>query len=126
MIERCAERKNGVQEVYYPGRYRTGMMQPRARFKCVKGKVEGVLEEFGVDPDDYYYTHAVKCRTPDKKQASAKQQKACKPYLEAEIEKVKPDYILLLGAVALKSLFEDDSLGIKKTGVLGKGMREYQ
>ena len=72
------------------------------------GKVGDLLRklfsDFHVDPDDFYFTNAVKCRTPEKKQASAKQMKACKPYLEEEIEEVNPQFILLLGAIAVKSV----------------------
>lgn len=56
------------------------------------------------DITDYYFTHAVKCKPPEDDKASAVQVKTCKQYLEAEVTQVKPEYILTLGATALKSL----------------------
>jgi len=96
--------------------------------------LESLFNEFDVDPTRFFYTTVVKCRTPDKTPASVKQQKACKPYFETELEEVKPKFVLLLGAIALKSvlgnvgkvteihgsLIEKD--GITYMPILGPGM----
>jgi len=55
-----------------------------------------------------YITNICKCRPPGNRTPKASEIKACKPFLEKEINEVKPKYVLLLGATALK-------------GVLGKG-----
>lgn len=61
-----------------------------------------IMSKLGITQDDCYVTHAVKCRTPDGRPPTAKEMKACKPYLEQEIKKVKPKFILMLGSTALK------------------------
>ena len=53
---------------------------------------------------EYYYTPVVKCRKSDKGKVSATQLKACKEYLFEELEKHKPDFVITLGATALKAL----------------------
>ncbi len=52
-----------------------------------------------------YITNLVKCRPPRNRTPTAKEIKACKPYLEAEIEKLKPDYVVTAGVPATKTLF---------------------
>ena len=65
--------------------------------------LEDALDKAGINIDDTYKTVAVKCRTPQGRAPSAKEMKACKVYLEKEIEQIKPKFVLLLGAVALKA-----------------------
>ncbi|MEK0325035.1 MAG: DNA polymerase [Nitrosopumilus sp.] len=75
--------------------------------QLISGRLGKILEEAlqnaGIDIKEMYITVAVKCRTPNGRAPSAKEMKACKYYLEKEIELIKPKFILLLGAVALKA-----------------------
>lgn len=57
-----------------------------------------------IEFSEVYYTPAVKCRKGEKGKVSATQLKACKEYLFDEIDKVKPDWVITLGATALKAL----------------------
>ena len=69
------------------------------------------LEELGVDRANIYVTNAVKHfrfeqrgkvrlhRSPD-----PGQQKACRVWLEGELERIRPDVIVCLGAIAAKSI----------------------
>jgi len=77
------------------------------------GKVlDGVLDELGIDRrHDVYVTNAVKhfkweprgkMRLHSK--PSAREVAACRPWLEAEIDVVKPEMIVCLGATAAQSL----------------------
>lgn len=50
------------------------------------------------------YTNVVRCLTPDNREPTPKEIKACKPYLDAEIKLVDPKYIVPLGAVATKAV----------------------
>jgi len=63
-----------------------------------------LLKEAGVEPRKCYFTNVVKCPTHDGSAPSTASLKACKPYLDLEIAQVKPEFILTLGATALKSL----------------------
>lgn len=55
---------------------------------------------------NYYATNMVKCGLPDKSDLKKEPIKACKKYLEAEIEQVKPKYIVTLGAPTSKELLK--------------------
>jgi uracil-DNA glycosylase family protein len=70
------------------------------------------LEEAGIDSADVYLTNAVKhfkWRARGKRRLHqsprAGEVEACKPWLEAEIEAIKPRALLALGATAGRSLF---------------------
>lgn len=58
------------------------------------------LSEMGIDLDTVYWTHALKCRTFDQNASNA-DIKACRSYLDQEINFVKPKWILALGNEAL-------------------------
>lgn len=58
----------------------------------------------GIEFDEIYYTPAVKCRKGDKAKVTATQLKHCKEYLFEELERIKPEYVITLGATALKAL----------------------
>jgi uracil-DNA glycosylase family 4 len=58
------------------------------------------LQEVGIDPRRVFYTQAIKCRTFDQ-DASNHDVKQCKNYLDLEIERVKPTFILAFGNEAL-------------------------
>lgn len=63
------------------------------------------LQVLGIDRRCIYITNAVKCKshlgvTPDN-------MATCRPYLEYEINRVKPKFIIALGNVALKSVLNN-------------------
>ena len=64
--------------------------------------LENLLEEAGFSREMFFITNSAKCRPPNNNTPTPKQLKACKPYLLTEIDKVKPKWIFLLGAVAIK------------------------
>lgn len=64
------------------------------------------LRKAGINDDEVYITNAVKCRPPDNRTPKGKEQKTCKPYLEAEIASVRPKYIITLGNPATKAVFK--------------------
>lgn len=74
--------------------------------KPFQGKAGGLLDDIladtGFSREDVYITNVVKCRPPDNRTPKAGEIKACWKHLEREIEKVNPQYIMLMGAAALK------------------------
>ena len=66
--------------------------------------LEDLCRSSGIKYRDVWYTPVVKCRKPEKGKVSATHLKICKEYLLAEIEKIKPEYVITLGATALKAL----------------------
>lgn len=68
-----------------------------------------ILESVGIKrPDDIYIANTVKCRPPNNRAPLPKEQKACAPYLEAQLKYVKPKIILLAGAPAVKAILKID------------------
>jgi DNA polymerase-1 len=65
--------------------------------------IEKSLVEVGIDLKTVYFTSAVKCRNFDFDVRRA-ELKGCKPYLEAEIAEVKPNWILVFGNEPLQQL----------------------
>jgi uracil-DNA glycosylase len=81
-------------------------------FVGAAGKLlDRALEDAGVDRSEVYVTNAVKHfkweprgKRRIHKKPSALEINACRPWLEAEIEVVKPEVIVCLGATAAQSL----------------------
>lgn len=74
-------------------------------FQGRSGKLlNDMLEAAGIDRSECYVTNIVKCHPPENRTPSAAEVKTCKPYLDAEIAAVKPEFILTLGATALKGI----------------------
>jgi uracil-DNA glycosylase family protein len=70
------------------------------------------IEAAGISPEDVYVTNAVKHFKFEERGKRRIHQKpntfeiqACRPWLEAEVEAVKPELILCLGATAAQSVF---------------------
>jgi len=82
------------------------------------------LEELGIDRSRIYVTNAVKHfrfeirgkvrlhRSPD-----PGQQKACRVWLEGELERIRPDVIVCLGAIAAKSILGNKFGLMKQRGL---------
>lgn len=68
------------------------------------------LAKVGLHRKDIFLTNVNKCRPPDNDTPNKTQMKACRPYLDAEIEAVKPKFILTVGNTALSV--------IKKSGIM--------
>ena len=67
-----------------------------------KKEIHTYLTRAGFDPEKIAFTGAVKCLTWDM-QPSKTDIKACRKYLQAEIDFIKPDWVLCLGNEALTS-----------------------
>lgn len=65
--------------------------------------LEADLREAGIDTSKVAYSSAVKCVNWDI-DARPPQIKACKPYLDAEIEMIKPRWVLTMGNEALSAV----------------------
>lgn len=63
------------------------------------------MASVGIDTNaDMLICNVAKCRPPGNRPPSREEAEACFPYLEKQIELVRPKVILLLGATALKRL----------------------
>ena len=75
------------------------------------------LDEVGISREDIYITSVVKCRPPKNRLPKSSEVTACLPYLEKQIELIKPKLILCLGSLAAKSIIDSRA---KITEVRGK------
>src|SRR5438046_6528720 len=73
--------------------------------------LDGILEKVGIDRGEVYVTNAVKHFKFEPRgkrrihaKPSARQIAACKPWLKAEVEVIKPDVIVALGATAAQAI----------------------
>lgn len=67
------------------------------------------LSEAGISrEDDIYMINTVKCRPPENRVPTDEEKSACRKFLDAQIDIIKPDAIVLCGATALKSFVELD------------------
>jgi DNA polymerase len=63
-----------------------------------------LLESIGLRRDDIYITNVVKCRPPGNRDPEPAEMEACSAFLDAQIEIIRPDVILILGRHALVRL----------------------
>lgn len=72
-----------------------------------------VLSAVGLDRSDIYIANILKCRPPDNRNPLAEEIKACVPYLDRQIEIIKPKILGPMGNFAVQYL-------IKKYGLEGQ------
>ncbi len=81
------------------------------------------LEAIGLSRDtNCFIANIVKCRPPQNRDPQPEESTACIPYLERQIDMLKPEVILTLGRVAIQNLF-DTTRGI---GALRGSTYEYR
>lgn len=76
------------------------------------GRAGKLLNEFlqsaNIDREkDLYIINTVKCRPPENRVPTDAEKKACRNFLESQIDVIEPKIILLCGATALKSFIKD-------------------
>ena len=77
------------------------------------GRAGQLLDEFlaeaGISREnDLYIINTVKCRPPENRVPTEEEQAACRKFLDAQIDIIKPDAIVLCGATALKTFVATD------------------
>lgn len=75
-------------------------------------ELDDMLEEANFNRKDVFITNAVSCRPPDNRKPTKGEIKQCNAWLKYQMAKVKPKYVLLLGATAYQSI--TGSTGITK------------
>lgn len=78
--------------------------------------LDKIMESIGLDTNkDMLIVNVVKCRPPDNRAPKPSEADNCKPYLKWQLDFVKPEVVVLLGATAAKHLMPDQK---------DKGMKE--
>lgn len=71
------------------------------------GKVlDALLESIGLERADVYIANLLKCRPPENRDPNISEIKACTPYLERQIDIIKPTVICPLGRFSMSFLME--------------------
>ena len=64
----------------------------------------GLITEIGLSRDDVFITSILKSRPPDNRTPRRNEIEACLPHLLRQLELIEPEYVVLLGGVAISSL----------------------
>ncbi|MGH7692066.1 MAG: uracil-DNA glycosylase [Candidatus Dormibacteria bacterium] len=85
-----------------------------------------LLEEIGLSREDIFITNVLKSRPPGNRDPLPEEVAACAPYLDAQIDVIKPEVILLLGRHALQRVLPG-ALGISRAHgtLIRQGERTY-
>ncbi len=67
-----------------------------------------MLESIGLNRNEVYIANILKCRPPNNRRPTDKEISECEPYLQKQIELIKPKIILALGLTAVSSLLKMD------------------
>ncbi len=87
-----------------PGRREDELGRP---FVGAAGKfLDELLSEINLSREDVYITNVVKCRPPNNRDPTDEEIALCSPYLERQIEILKPRIICPLGRFAAKYILE--------------------
>jgi len=63
-----------------------------------------ITKGMGLKRQDVYIANILKCRPPENRQPSGEESANCLPYLERQIDIIRPEFICLLGRVAVQYL----------------------
>jgi len=67
--------------------------------------LDKMMLEAGIDTDhDTLIVNVVKCRPPENRAPTAEEAGTCLPYLQKQLDLVKPKFLILLGATAFRRL----------------------
>lgn len=83
--------------------------------------LDTMMAEAGFDTDrQSLIINIVKCRPPDNRKPAPEEAAACSPFLKKQLDLVKPEMILLLGATALRHMIPG-----KKAFTMGKEVGRF-
>lgn len=80
--------------------------------------LDRLLQEIGLSRDQVFIANVLKCRPPGNRDPEADEVESCRPYLDRQIELVKPKLIVALGRVAAQRLLATDAPLSKLRGPL--------
>ncbi len=66
--------------------------------------LDGMIRAMGLERDEVYIANVVKCRPPGNRDPQEDEMTACAPFLERQIELIRPRVIVALGRIAARRL----------------------
>lgn len=67
-----------------------------------------MINNLGLSREEVYIANILKCRPPGNRTPTPRERETCLPYLEAQIDILRPKVIVALGATALRGLLGSD------------------
>lgn len=116
--DRCHLRSTCTQVVFGEGKTDAKIMfigeapgaqedQEGRPFVGRSGKLlDKILEACELSREDVYITNIVKCRPPENRTPKPEERDYCMSYLRAQVQLIKPDVIVTLGAAATQGLID--------------------
>jgi uracil-DNA glycosylase family 4 len=69
-----------------------------------------LLEQIGLKREQVYITNVVKCRPPGNRDPQPEEIEACRPYLDKQVELIRPRLIVTLGRYSMQRYFPGASI----------------
>lgn len=88
-------------------------------------KLADALAKNGLGRDSVYITNVVKCRPPNNRVPSESERQACREYLDAELESIKPEIICILGNTASNSVLGQGEITKNRGKILEQNGKKY-
>lgn len=82
--------------------------------------LDTLLSEVGLPRDSVFITNSCRCRPPDNRTPTRTEIKACSHFMHLEIKAVQPEYLLLLGNVALQAITGKSGIMSKRGTFIGE------
>lgn len=89
-----------------PGRREDDTNKPFQNPHGAGGVLDELLDSIGMKRSQIYITNAVRCHPSNNRKPKASEIEACSYWMQKELAMVKPKYILLLGATAIRAFPE--------------------
>jgi DNA polymerase len=116
--DKCHLSKNRIKFVYGEGSGQAKLMligEGPGADENISGKpfvgragqlLTKMLKAINIERQEVYITNVVKCRPPNNRNPFPEEIEACAPYLQEQIEIIKPGLLMLLGKVAAEALLK--------------------
>ncbi len=76
-----------------------------------------LLEKAGIDRNTVYISNVIKCRPPGNREPAPEEVEACAPYLDQQIDIIKPKVIVTLGRYSMARAFPDEKISTCAVGL---------
>ena len=73
--------------------------------------LDELLTSIGMRRSDVYITNMVKCRPPNNRDPLPGELRACRPYLDKQLEMISPRVVVTLGRYSFSSFFPGEPIG---------------
>ncbi len=87
--------------------------------------LDTLLGLIGIKREEVFIVNIVKCRPPENRVPSLDERNACLPYLQAQIQYIKPHLICTLGNTALETLTGEKSISRVHGRLLRKANNQF-